>query len=72
VYTNADTPEQAATARGLGAEGIGLCRSEHMFFDPERISAIRAMIVSEEKDERVKHLDTMAAFQREDITGILK
>lgn len=72
VLTNADTPEQAATARSLGAQGIGLCRSEHMFFDPERISAIRAMIVSEEKEERIRHLDTMAVFQREDIKGILK
>ncbi|CAN0518873.1 unnamed protein product, partial [Ectocarpus sp. 12 AP-2014] len=72
ILTNADTPEQAATARGLGAQGIGLCRSEHMFFAPERISAMRAMIVSEKKKERLEHLETMAAFQSEDISSILK
>ncbi|CBN74442.1 Pyruvate, phosphate dikinase [Ectocarpus siliculosus] len=72
ILTNADTPEQAATARGLGAQGIGLCRSEHMFFAPERISAMRAMIVSERKKERLEHLETMAAFQSEDISSILK
>lgn len=70
--TNADTPEQAATARSLGAEGIGLCRSEHMFFQPERILAMRAMIVSSEKEERLHHLETMAKFQSEDIAAILK
>lgn len=72
VLTNADTPEQAETARKLGAQGIGLCRSEHMFFDPNRISAMRAMIVSEDKKERVQHLDTMKEFQRDDIEGMLK
>jgi len=72
VLANADTPEQAATGRSLGAQGIGLCRSEHMFFAPERISAMRAMIVSSEKEERLKHLETMATFQREDIAPILK
>ncbi|CAN0186676.1 unnamed protein product, partial [Hapterophycus canaliculatus] len=72
VLTNADTPEQAKTARSLGAQGIGLCRSEHMFFAPERISAMRAMIVSEEKKERLEHLETMGAFQRDDIAKILE
>eukprot|EP00903_Cladosiphon_okamuranus_P013193 g12305.t1 len=72
VLTNADTPEQASTARSLGAQGIGLCRSEHMFFAPERISAMRAMIVSTEKAERLEHLATMAKFQAEDIAAILK
>lgn len=72
MLTNADTPEQAATARGLGAQGIGLCRSEHMFFDPDRISAMRAMIVAEAKSERLEHLETLAVFQREDIAEILK
>eukprot|EP00752_Nemacystus_decipiens_P009745 g8703.t1 len=72
VLTNADTPEQAATARGLGAEGIGLCRSEHMFFEPERILAMRAMIVALEKGERLMHLDKMAKFQAEDIAAIFK
>lgn len=72
VLANADTPEQAATARSLGAQGIGLCRSEHMFFAPERISAMRAMIVSSEKAERLEHLEKMAKFQAEDISAILK
>lgn len=71
VFTNADTPEQAATARSLGAQGVGLCRSEHMFFEPDRISAMRAMIVSESKKERLQHLETLAKFQRKDIEEIL-
>nr|AIT69949.1 pyruvate orthophosphate dikinase [Sargassum henslowianum]AIT69950.1 pyruvate orthophosphate dikinase [Sargassum henslowianum]AIT69954.1 pyruvate orthophosphate dikinase [Sargassum vachellianum] len=72
VLTNADTPDQAAQARKLGAQGIGLCRSEHMFFEPERISSMRAMIVAEGKGERLQHLETLSLFQREDISGILK
>lgn len=72
VLTNADTPEQAETARKLGAQGIGLCRTEHMFFDPTRISAMRAMIVAEDKAERIQHLDTLSEFQRADITDMLK
>lgn len=72
VLTNADTPEQAATARGLGAQGIGLCRTEHMFFDPKRITAMRAMIVAEDKPERLQHLSTLSEFQRSDIAAMLK
>lgn len=72
VLTNADTPEQAATARGLGAQGIGLCRTEHMFFDPKRINSMRAMIVSEDKPERLQHLETLSEFQRSDISAMLK
>nr|AIT69956.1 pyruvate orthophosphate dikinase [Dictyopteris undulata] len=72
VLTNADTPEQAATARSLGAQGIGLCRTEHMFFDPNRINAMRAMIVSEDKPERLEHLETLSEFQRSDIAAMLK
>jgi pyruvate,orthophosphate dikinase len=52
VRTNADTPVDAAKARELGAEGIGLCRTEHMFFDPERIAAFREMICSDTLEER--------------------
>ena len=48
VRTNADTPADAKTARGFGAEGIGLCRTEHMFFQPERILAVRQMILAED------------------------
>nr|AIT69948.1 pyruvate orthophosphate dikinase [Ishige okamurae] len=72
VLTNADTPDQATTARNLGSEGIGLCRTEHMFFDPERISVMRAMIVSEGREERIQHLNKMAEFQREDVAALLK
>lgn len=72
VLTNADTPDQAANARKLGAQGIGLCRTEHMFFDPNRINAMRAMIVSENKEERLQHLKTLSGFQRADIADMLK
>ena len=52
IRTNADTPNDAIQARKFGAEGIGLCRTEHMFFDPDRISAIREMICSDTVEER--------------------
>ena len=56
VRTNADTPHDAEVARRFGAEGIGLCRTEHMFFDPERISAVREMILADDTEGRKKAL----------------
>ena len=72
VRTNADTPEDAKVAVEFGAEGIGLCRTEHMFFAPERILAVREMIFAETEIERKKALDKLLPFQREDFLGIFK
>ncbi len=72
VRANADTREDAESARALGAEGIGLCRTEHMFFEAERLAAMRAMILSESKAERQTHLDTLLKFQHEDMLGIFQ
>lgn len=72
VRTNADNPEDSAVARNFGAEGIGLCRTEHMFFAPERILAVREMIFATTKDERQKALDKLLPYQREDFEGIFK
>ncbi len=70
IRANADTQEDAERARELGAEGIGLCRTEHMFFEAERIAAMRAMIMSESKIERQQHLDRLLHFQHEDMVGL--
>ena len=67
VRTNADTPQDARKARELGAEGIGLCRTEHMFFDPERIAAFREMICADTKEEREAALDKIMPFQQNDF-----
>lgn len=72
VRTNADTPNDAKVARGFGAKGIGLCRTEHMFFDGERIKAMREMILAKEEPERRKALDKLLPYQREDFEGILE
>jgi len=72
VRTNADRPQDAAQARAFGAEGIGLTRTEHMFFGPERILAIREMIVAENEVDRRKAIMKLLPFQREDFMGILK
>ncbi|MEK6777780.1 MAG: pyruvate, phosphate dikinase [bacterium] len=72
VRTNADSPEDAALARTFGAEGIGLCRTEHMFFGPERIQAIREMIVAETLEARRKAIMKLLPYQRQDFMGILK
>jgi len=72
VRTNADTPEDAQKALDLGAEGIGLCRTEHMFFEENRIPVVRAMIMSETKEEREKYLEILLPMQREDFLGILR
>ena len=71
VRTNADRPEDAAAARRFGAEGIGLCRTEHMFFDPDRITAMREMIVADTEDERRKAIMKLLPFQRKDFEGIM-
>ncbi len=70
VRTNADTPSDAATAVKFGAEGIGLCRTEHMFFAEDRIPAVREMIVSKTVEERKVALAKLLPMQREDFTGL--
>mgnify|MGYP002963299898 CR=1 FL=1 len=70
VRTNADTPADAARARSLGAQGIGLCRTEHMFFDGDRIAAIREMICSDTKEQREKALAKLLPMQQGDFEGI--
>ena len=70
VRTNADTPKDAAQAIKFGAEGIGLCRTEHMFFDSERISAMREMIVSKTEEQRRTALAKLLPMQRSDFEGI--
>lgn len=70
VRTNADTPKDAANAVRFGAEGIGLCRTEHMFFDSDRIMPMREMIVSKTEQERRKALAKLLPMQRKDFEGI--
>lgn len=70
VRTNADTPADAANAIRLGAEGIGLCRTEHMFFEPDRIPKIRKMILCKTVEEREKALEELIPFQKGDFKGI--
>src|SRR5690606_4820413 len=72
VRTNADTPPDSKRARDFGAEGIGLCRTEHMFFEADRISHIRAMILADNEDDRRKALKKLLPFQRKDFEGIFK
>jgi pyruvate,orthophosphate dikinase len=72
VRTNADTPEQAANAVAFGASGIGLCRTEHMFFEGNRIDAMREMILAENLADRKKALAKILPYQRSDFVGIFK
>ncbi len=72
VRTNADTPHDAAKAREFGAQGIGLTRTEHMFFEGERIKAMREMILAENLEERRVALEKLIPFQREDFEGIFE
>jgi pyruvate,orthophosphate dikinase len=72
VRTNGDTPNDALVARGFGAEGIGLCRTEHMFFDPQRIQHMREMILATTIEDRKKALAKLLPYQREDFVGIFK
>jgi pyruvate,orthophosphate dikinase len=72
VRTNADTPHDAKVAREFGAEGIGLCRTEHMFFEGDRIKAVREMILSSTPEERRKALAKLLPYQKQDFRGIFK
>src|SRR5690606_4077308 len=70
VRANADTAEDAAKARELGAEGIGLCRTEHMFMAADRLPAVREMILAQSQDERAEALERILPMQQEDFEGI--
>lgn len=72
VRTNADSPEDSKRARDFGAEGIGLCRTEHMFFEEDRIIFMRAMILAEDEKDRRAALKKLLPFQRKDFEGIFK
>ncbi|MCD7938034.1 MAG: pyruvate, phosphate dikinase [Tannerellaceae bacterium] len=72
VRTNADTPHDATVARKFGASGIGLCRTEHMFFEGDKIKAMREMILAEDAEGRKKALEKILPYQKEDFKGIFK
>ena len=72
IRANAESPNDAKQAREFGAKGIGLCRTEHMFFDPERILAVREMIIATEVSKRREAIMKLLPFQREDFKGILE
>jgi len=72
VRTNADTPKDASVARGFGAEGIGLCRTEHMFFEGDRIKAVREMILAEDREGRERALRKILPMQKNDFIEIFK
>ena len=72
VWANADYPRDAARARAFSAEGIGLCRTEHMFFEEDRLPIVRRMILAENEGERQRALDQLLPIQRQDFVGILR
>jgi len=72
IRTNSETPKDTKTAKDFGAEGIGLCRTEHMFFDEERILSVREMILSRTKDDRAKALNKLLPYQKKDFIEIFK
>ena len=72
VKANADTPHDAKVAREYGAEGIGLCRTEHMFFEANRIKSFRKMILSEKLEDRKKYLDKLLEYQQKDFEGLFE
>ncbi|HEY60895.1 MAG TPA: pyruvate, phosphate dikinase [Anaerolineae bacterium] len=72
VWANADYPKDARRARSYGARGIGLCRTEHMFFEPERLPVVQQMILTEASEERVKALNELLPFQRSDFEGLFE
>ena len=72
VRANADIPRDAIAARALGAEGIGLCRTEHMFFAPDRLPFMQEMILADDEPTRRKSLEKLLPFQKEDFKGLLK
>ncbi|MDP2974001.1 MAG: putative PEP-binding protein, partial [Candidatus Diapherotrites archaeon] len=72
IRANADTPKDAQVAKNFGAEGIGLCRTEHMFFEGDRIKAMREMIIAEDTEGRKRALAKLLPFQKEDFKGLFK
>ncbi|MDA7718959.1 pyruvate, phosphate dikinase [Candidatus Pelagibacter sp.] len=72
IRTNSETPKDTKTAKDFGAEGIGLCRTEHMFFDEERILSVREMILSKTKEDRAKALEKLLPYQKKDFVEIFK
>ena len=72
VWANADTPEDARRARAFGAKGIGLCRTEHMFMDADRLPVMQEMVVSSTKEERIAQLDKLQVMQESDFYGIFE
>lgn len=72
VWANADYPEDARRARTYGAKGIGLCRTEHMFFEPERLPIVQDMILSDSVEKRVEALDKLLPYQRSDFDGLFE
>jgi len=72
VWTNADTPKDAEKAIEFGAEGVGLCRTEHMFFEPERLDVMQEMIISEDDQERKKALDKLMPMQKKDFKELFR
>ncbi len=72
VWTNADYPKDARRARSYGAVGIGLCRTEHMFFEPERLPIVQQMILASTSEERTKHLNKLLPYQRADFDGLFE
>jgi pyruvate,orthophosphate dikinase len=72
VWTNADYPRDAERARQYGAQGIGLCRTEHMFFEPNRLPIVQRMIMTQDKQEQKEAIDSLLPLQREDFEGLFK
>ncbi|MFW5945477.1 MAG: pyruvate, phosphate dikinase [Candidatus Natronoplasma sp.] len=72
VWTNADTPKDAEKAIEFGAEGVGLCRTEHMFFEPERLEVMQEMIISEDEEARKKALDQLMPMQKKDFKELFR
>ena len=72
IRTNSETPSGSKIAREFGAEGIGLCRTEHMFFDQERILSVRQMILSKSKTDRANALAKLLPYQKKDFINIFK
>ena len=72
IRTNSETPLDSKIARDFGAEGIGLCRTEHMFFDEDRILSVREMILSKSKEDRAKALEKLLPHQKNDFIEIFK
>jgi len=72
VWANADYPRDAERARKFGAEGIGLCRTEHMFFEPDRLPVVQSMILAKSPEERAEHLAKLLPMQRADFAGLFK